>query len=65
MLEGRRSRRHEDHYVELQVFCRLLCGHQVPVVDRVKGASHDAHTTGSPLFIRQCREIDAVEMQQP
>ena len=42
LLEGRAARRDEDDDVEAKVVAGLLGSHEVPVVDGVERATHDA-----------------------
>jgi len=47
-LEGRLTRGHEEHAVEVELHQRLFGGDEMPEVDRIEGATHDAETHAGP-----------------
>ena len=57
LLEGGAARRHEDHDVEIEISDGLLGRDEVPVVDGIEGAAHDAQPVGAPGVLAHLRQV--------
>ena len=49
-FKGRRARRHKEHGVQVEGLTCLLGGHQVTVMDGVKGTTHNAEPKLLPVL---------------
>ena len=49
-LKGGRPCRHKEHSVQVERLARLLGSHQMPVMDGIKGATHNAEPKLLPVL---------------